>query len=183
MNRAVEALRRASRITAGPLTVRAAAFGAGFAALLLSLPGPLRMPQFVVLALVLALTSAVGTGTPLVSVVEYLAVCVWFGTTTMYAYDIQPGQVLGIGAAIYLHHTSCALAAVLPVDAAVAPRVLRGWMLRTGGVLVVSVALGLGVFALPSWLGRSGDWYVPLLGLLALLAAGFGVVHLARRPR
>ena len=183
VNRAVAALRRASRITAGPLVVRAVAFGAGFAALFLSLPGPLRIPQFVVLAVVLSLISAVGTGTALVSLVEYLAVCVWFGTTTMYAYAIEPGQVLGIAAAIYLHHTSCALAAVLPVDGAVAPRVLRGWLLRTGGVLVVSLALGLGVFSLPSLIGHPTGWYVPLLGLLALLAAAFGIVRLTRRPR
>lgn len=169
-----------SRIGAGPLMLRGVALGTGFAALLLAAPALLGEPRLLLAAAVLAAIAAIGVGTPWVSLLEHLAVVGWFAATTWYEYPISSAQALGLAAAIYLHHTSCALAAVLPLDAAVAPAVLVGWLRRAGGVLAVSLPLGAAVLALPDAWGRSGQTWLPIAGLAALLAGAYTLLHLSR---
>ncbi|MGH3713937.1 MAG: hypothetical protein ACRDT4_10825 [Micromonosporaceae bacterium] len=181
MNVVLGVLAELRRVNAGPLALRAVALGSGFAAVLLAVPAPVRGPGVWLLAGLLALGAAIGVSTPWVSALEYVAVLVWFATTTIYRYDLDVGQVLGLMFALYLHHSACALAAVLPVDAVVAPRLLRDWALRTGAVLTVSLLAGAVILALPSLTGRSTSVWVPVAGLVALLAAGYLVVRLARR--
>jgi hypothetical protein len=171
------------RVAAGPLTVRAVALGAGLAALVLSVPAWLLNPRLVVVMSVLALVTAVVPASAWVSVLEYLAVVVWLATTTVFRYEITPVQLLGLAVAIYLHHSACTLAAVIPADGVVAPRVLAGWAGRTGIVVAVSVGTGFLLLSLPGLVGRSSTVAVPLVGLAALVVAGLGLVRLARRPR
>jgi hypothetical protein len=170
-------------VAVGPLLVRGVGFAAGQVALLLSVPAALRDPQIVLAMLVLAGVTAVFPASRWVSVLEYLAVGAWFATTTLQLYEVTPARVVGLAAAVYLHHSACALAAVTPVDGVVAPRVLVEWLLRTGFVLAASVPLGLLALSLPGLLGRSGQVVVPVLGLAALVLAGLGLVHLAQRAR
>ncbi len=176
-------MRVVGRIAVGPLLVRAVAFGAGLAALVLTVPGWLLNPRLVVAMAVFALVTAVLPGTGWVSGLEYLAVTGWLVTTTVFGEYITAAQILGLAAAIYLHHSACTLAAVMPVDAVVAPRVLAAWLLRTGAVVAGSVLAGVLVLSLPELLGRSSAILVPLVGLAALVLAGLGLVRLARQPR
>jgi len=171
------------RIAVGPLLVRAVGFGAGLAALVLTVPGWLLNPRLVVVMMALALVTAVLPGTGWVSALEYLAVAGWLVTTTVFGEHITAAQILGLGSAIYLHHSACTLAAVMPVDGVVAPRVLAGWVLRTGTVVAGSVLAGLLLLSLPELLGRSSAVLVPVVGLAALVLAGLGLVRLARQPR
>ena len=172
-----------ARVAIGPFLIRGAAFVAGQAALLLSVPSWLRIPQLGFAMLVLAAVAAVFPATQWVSVLEYLAVGAWFATTTLHLYEVTPTRVLGLAVAIYLHHSACALAAVVPLDGVVAPRVLLEWTLRTGAVVAVSVPLGLLVLSLTGLFGRS-DWVtVPVVGLTALVLAGLSLVWLARDTR
>lgn len=181
VNTLLELLAAVGRVGVGPLIVRAVACGSGFAAVYLALPESLRGSGLVVLAVLLALGSAIGVDSPWVSGLEFIAVILWFGTTTIYRTGIDAPQLLGLAVALYLHHSACALAATLPADAVLAPRLLQRWAVRTGGVLVVSVLLGSVVLVLPELLGRSSVVLVPLLGLATLLVAGFFLVRLARR--
>lgn len=167
-------------IAVGPLMVRGVAFGAGQAALLLSVPSELLNPQIGLAVLVLAAVTAVAPGSQWVSVLEYLAVGAWLVTTTVQLYEITPARILGLAVATYLHHSACALAAGMPADAVVAPRVLLDWALRNAVVVAVSVPVGLLVLNLPALLGRSGQVAVPVAGLAALVLAGLGLVRLAR---
>lgn len=176
-------MRVVGRIAVGPLLVRAVAFGAGFAALVWTVPGWLLNPRLVAAMAVFALVTAVLPGTGWVSALEYLAVVGWLVTTTVFGDHITAAQILGLAAAIYLHHSACTLAAMMPVDGVVAPRVLLGWVLRTGTVVVGSMLAGLLVLRLPDLLGRSSAVLVPLVGLAALVIAGLGLVRLARQPR
>ena len=179
MNRLLDAL---TRVTAGPLMVRAAAFGSGFAALLLSVPTPAWNQWYAIAAIGLAGIAAYGVGTGWVAVLEGVAAGVWFLFTTWYAYPASPPVVLGLAAALYVHHSACALAAVLPMDATVAPAVLVGWLRRTAGVLGVTLPLGLIVLGLPGLLGRTSAVWLPLAGLVAVLVAAYGLLRLARDP-
>jgi hypothetical protein len=176
-------MRVVGRIAVGPLLVRAVAFGAGLTALVLTVPAWLLNPRFVAVLAALALMSAVVPATAWVSVLEYFAVVVWLVTTTVFGDHITAARILGLATAVYLHHSACTLAAVMPVDAVVAPRVLAGWVLRTGTVMAGSVSAGLLLLSLPGLVGRSSTVVVPLVGLAALVVAGLGLVRLARRPR
>ena len=171
-----------SRMAAGPLMVRAAAFGSGFAALLLAVPQPAWNQWYALAGVALAGIAAYGVGTGWVAVLEGVAAGVWFLFTTWYAYPASPPVVLGLAAALYVHHSACALAAVLPMDATVSPEVLVGWLRRTGGVLGVTLPVGLIVLGLPSLLGRSSAVWLPLAGLAALLTAAYALLRLARDP-
>lgn len=176
-------MRVLGRIAVGPLLVRAVAFGAGLGALVWSVPAVLLNPRLVAVLAVLALVTAVVPATAWVSVLEYFSVVLWLVTTTVFGDHITATQILGLAAAIYLHHSACTLAAAMPVDAVVAPRVLAGWVLRTGTVVAGSVPAGLLLLSLPELLGRSSAVLVPLVGLAALVVAGLGLVRLARQPR
>ncbi len=170
------------RVGVGPLVVRAVALGSGFAAVLLAVPAPLRGSGIWVLGALLALGAAIGVATPWVSGLEFIAVIMWFLGTTIYPYHTSVAQALGLAVALYLHHSACTLAATLPIDAVVAPQLLRRWGLRTGGVLGVSLLLGVLVLVLPSLLGRSHLVLLPVLGLAALLVAGYVLIRLTRHP-
>ncbi|MGH3655437.1 MAG: hypothetical protein ACRDUA_02155, partial [Micromonosporaceae bacterium] len=148
--------------------------------LVLAVPIPMWAGRLVFGAVLLAAMPAIYPGSAWVSAVEFLAVAMWFGTTTVTRYEIPPGHLLGLAVAIYLHHSWSVRAAVLPVDTAVPVRLLGDWALRTAGVLAVALPLGLLVVALPELLGRSRVVYLPVFGIVALLAAGYGLVRLAR---
>lgn len=173
------------RTAPGPMLFRLTALLAGIAALVLALAGPMRTnPWSYVVAVAVALIPAVRPGTPWVTVLELLAAGLWvFGA--LVAGDAHgTAGVLALAALLYVHHSACAVAAVLPVDGRLGPGVLFGWLLRTGSVVLGTVVLtGLVVLFLPPAGTGHGGAPLPALGLLAAVAVGVAVAYLLHRRR
>jgi hypothetical protein len=164
-------------MTPVPLLVRAGAFAAALAALLLAAPAELRLaPPVLAGALLLAALPAVLPDGPWATLVIAAASVGWAFTTDR----PTTALVLVLAALLYCVHTLTALAAALPSDAVVAPDVLVRWLLRTvfviaaGALLSVVVLAGLGEVT-----GAGAHAGVTVAGLALAVALA---IYLARAP-
>ncbi|MGH8876300.1 MAG: hypothetical protein ACRD0P_02995 [Stackebrandtia sp.] len=126
------------RITPAGVSVRVLMFVSGAAALLLAAPEPLRFRLGIPVAVVLPLAAVARPGGAWVWAVLVTALTGWVLGTLAVA---RPSLTLafGIGAAMYVHHAAAAVADAWRGDTAVKPVVWRGWAVRLGLVLSVSL--------------------------------------------
>jgi hypothetical protein len=102
-------------------------------------------------------------------------------STSGYGEPIALWRLLGLAAFLYLTHSLCALAAMLPYDAVVGPEVLARWVSRAVAVVLVSAVFGIVLLAVPGTGGR-GDLLVAVLaGLAAAVGASALLAWLLRR--
>lgn len=131
-------------MTPVPLLVRAGAFAAALAALLLAAPAELRLapPVFAGMVLLSALPAVLPDGPWATLAIAAAAVGLAFTTD-------RPATVvvLVLAGLLYCVHTLTALAAALPHDAVVAPDVLVRWLLRTLAVIAAGSLLSVAVLA------------------------------------
>ena len=169
------------RVTPSMWLLRAVVWVTGVALALLAVPESLRTPPVVLATVVLAGCAAAAPDSPWVSVVAYAAVLTWVLATTTGS-SVTTFHVVGIAVALYLHHTSAALAALVPPDAVLPWRALRSWALRCVAVLLAAAVVSAGALAASRWLGTVDSTWLPLAGFGALVLAGYGLVRLARSP-
>jgi hypothetical protein len=182
----IELTRRViARATAGPLLVRGTVFGSALLAMLLAYPAELFRSGPGALVLVLAALPAMAPRGALVTVTVLAAVVGWIAATTLYAEPGQPialWRLAALAGALYLLHTTAALAAVLPYDTVVAPDVLLGWLLRAVVVIVLTAGFAVAVLVGVLPLGRAGPYLVAsILGLTVMAGLAWLLVRLRRR--
>ncbi|HLT11896.1 MAG TPA: hypothetical protein VK028_14020, partial [Micromonosporaceae bacterium] len=151
------------RISAGVLLVRSlAGVAAVVAGVLAVAPELLADPR----ALGVTVFGGLGVGllprTRWVTLYALAVICVW--TVGMVVRD-DPGEIWrigGIAAALYVMHTSAALAAVLPYDTVLTSGVLSAWARRTTAVLAAGLVPGLGLLVMLRELPSVGTWVGPV---------------------
>jgi hypothetical protein len=156
------------RTTPATIAVRAVVFAAAAAGLWAGAPSSITSGRLVAPVIVAALLPALFPGSRAVTAVMLLTVGGWMFGTLALGEEVSVAGAFGTACALYLLHTSAALAAMLPYDAIVDSAVLLRWAGRAVLVLVASGA----VTAIVVTLART---LTPTTSTLALLA-GFGVV-------
>lgn len=142
----------ARRISLTPLLVRAGIFLAVLVGLLVAYPVQVLTPRSLLAFAVAAALPAVGPRRVWPTFAALVTVGGWLLATL--GYDRPPAlwRLLAVAALLYLAHTLCALAALLPFDAVVDPNLVLGWLTRAGGVVLASAVLG----TVLAWLGGAG---------------------------
>jgi hypothetical protein len=176
-----ELLTRVRRISPAVLLVRSGIFAAGLVGLVLAWPfeivaGP-ALPLFVVVAVLPALTPRSWVPTSVI----VLAIGGWVLAVHGYGEPVTYPRLVLLATALYLVHTLCALAAVLPYDAVVAPTVLVRWLGRTGLVVLLTAVLAVFALAFPALLGGRTFLVASLAGLALMAATVAYLAHLVRR--
>ncbi len=171
-----ETVAAARRTTPGPLLVRSGVFLAGMVGQLAAWPPDLVLTPAIVALIVLAALPAFAPRGRMTTISIIVAVVGWEISSIGYGIESTFWRVLLVAAGIYLQHNLAALAAVLPYDAVIAPGVLLRWLLRAGGVLVLTAALALFAVVAPYYL--TGRYLIASLAGLALM--GLLVAYLAR---
>ncbi len=160
------------RVTPAPLIMRALVFATGFAALWSAAPGAVLSPRFLFFIGVLSLVPAFAPGSRFVDVMMVLAVIFWVVATLGTGQTVTGPGTFTTACALYLLHSSAALAAVLPYDSIVDSAVILRWAARAALVIVVSAAVStLIVLTVPSVTPGAS---VPVL--LVGLGAAAGIV-------
>ncbi len=169
-------LRRAGPAALG-MRVGLLLFGA--AALLVAMPARLTgSPLALLLVVVVAAAPAIWTGNAWSTAVELTAVGSWLLSTVLYHQEPAVPATVALAVLLYAHHTAAALADAVPLDTRLAPAVLLGWLARTGGVLLVSLLLGLVLWLLPS---AGGGAVLAVLGVTAATGTAVLLAFLLHR--
>jgi hypothetical protein len=171
-------IRQLQHLTLVPVVVRAGAFAAALAALLLAAPPELRLaPVLGGMVLVAALPAILPDG-PWATVATIATAAGWVLATEAGSY-----RVLVLAALLYCLHTLTALAAALPYDAIVAPDVIARWLLRTVAVIAAGSALSVVLLAgLDAVAGGRVHVAATLAGLALAVALAMGLSWFGRRP-
>lgn len=174
----MKALEQVSRITPGALLCRGLAFGFTLAALVMAIPGWALGTRTLGAAMIGGLLVAVAPATRIVTIVLLGAVAGWFVSLLNATESLTLWRLIGFAAALYLAHSSAALAAVVPLDAVVSPEVLARWYLKSLGIVGVTAVMAL-VLLVGSALvvGWNTTWIASVLGLFGAL----GVITLLAR--
>ncbi|GAA4084849.1 hypothetical protein GCM10022248_63180 [Nonomuraea soli] len=172
-----------SRFTWVSLGVRLVLAASGCLALNLSFPpqfadGPLWPP----LSVALAIFAAVWPRSPAVSGMIAATVTIWIVGGLVYDAPIDPLGALLVGCALYVQHTSAALAAQVPLASDIPARLIGPWALRTGLVLVVTTLVYLVVVTVPPLLGSVPTLVMLPLGALGAVTVAAVVRHVLQRP-
>ncbi len=179
---AATGLRNARRITPGPLLVRGMVLVSGALALATALPAELFVPAAMLGVVLAALVPALAPGSWTVTGFELVAVGVWVARTGSAGSAVGWLPVVGLAAALYVHHAAAALAAAVPLDAVVLPAVLVRWFARTGVVLAATAVLGGALLAVAGSLPTDASLVAPLVGLVCAVTIG-GLLALLMRGR
>jgi hypothetical protein len=178
VERARTAVRRA---TLGPFLVRLGIALSLLLALVVAWPASVVAGQLVLPLLAVVVYPAIaprGRGTTLAVLV---VVAGWVVDTTWYDTRIALWRVLAMATLLYLGHTLAALAAVLPYDAVVHLDVVAGWLLRAGGVVLISAVLTVIALGLADLLAGGAFVVATLAGLAGAVGATLLLTRLLRR--
>ncbi|MER7166498.1 hypothetical protein ABT336_10595 [Micromonospora sp. NPDC000207] len=170
-----------TRITLIPLLVRLGIFVATLVGFLLAYPPEVLAGRGMVALVVAALLPAFGPGRLWPTCAALLTVAGWLLATAGFGRSIVLWQLLALAATLYLAHTLCALAALLPYDAVVDPELIVGWLLRAGVVVLASAVLG--VLLAEAGALRSGEGFraATIVGLLVAVGLSGLLGWLLRR--
>jgi hypothetical protein len=169
------------RATAGPLLVRGAVYLAGLVAEFTAWPSSTVLSKGVIVLGLAALLPVLFPRSLVVSAFLLVTVAGWLASTTAYAEPLSFPRLMVLVAALYLVHTLCALAAVLPYDAVLDANVLARWILRAGLVIVLTGMVGLFAVAVPQWLGDARYLVASLVGLALVAGLAVYLGSLSRR--
>jgi hypothetical protein len=114
------------------------------------------------------------------TLVALLAVLGWLVSTMGYGEPVRLFRLLGIAGLLYLTHSLAALAAVLPLDAVVAPEVLVRWVGRALLVAAASAVLALVVVVIADAM-HGAYLLASLIGLAVAVALTALLAHLLFR--
>jgi hypothetical protein len=153
VNERVRAVRyAATRVSLAPLLVRAAIFLTVLVGFLLAYPVQVFAPRALLALTVVAVLPAVGPRRVWPTFAALVTVGGWLLATL--GFDRPPAlwRLLAVATLLYLAHTLCALAALLPYDAVVDPDLVLRWLSRAGGVMLATAVIGV----ILAWLGEIG---------------------------
>jgi hypothetical protein len=181
--RRIEGARTAlDRATPIPFLVRCGIGICGLLAMLVAWPGTYVTSQYTVPLLVLAgvypAVAPRGRGATFAAMV---VVAGWVVDTTLYDARVALWRVLSIATLLYIGHTLCALAAVLPYDAVVTVDVVGGWLLRAAVVVLISAVLTVVTLGLSADLAGGAFLIATLAGLAGAVGATILIARLLRR--
>jgi hypothetical protein len=171
-----------ARATAGPLLVRGTVFASGLVALFLAYPVEMVTSAPAALLVAVAVLPALRPRGMLVTTVVFAAVLGWLIATTVYAEQVTVWRLAALAGALYLLHTTAALASVLPYDTVVAPSVLLGWLLRAVAVVLLTAAFAVAVLlgVLPVG-GNRSFLLASIVGLAVMATLALLLAYLRRR--
>lgn len=169
------------RTTAVPLVVRGAVWGSSLVATAVAVPvSALATPSAVPLLFFGAL-AAVAPRTRMVTLAVLVPAAAWVIATATSGAPASPVRLLLLAAALYLVHSTAALAAQLPYDAIVSPAVLRRWFARVGLVLGATAVVGMYVLLAGQVLGGAATLLATTAGLAVAVGLAAFLIHLLRR--
>jgi hypothetical protein len=181
IDRLINVIRRIRRIQPGPALMRLAAGAAAMGALLVAAPAAAAQSSQAGLLVPFAIVVVFFPRTRWVGIAALVSVLLWLLATIA---DDGPPPLWRLGALagiLYVMHSAAAVAAVLPYDAVVAGRVLLRWAARTIAVTAVSVAIGLGGYAVVDRLPTQRSIIGPIVGaVLAAMLVGMLALQLRR---
>jgi hypothetical protein len=180
----VEQLRRMwTRLSPGALLVRGAVFGCAAAALAVAY-APLAPTSGLGAAAVLVLLAGLAALLPrtmVITMVIFAATIGWVLTGAVYGERVSLARLVAEAGLLYLLHTSAALAAIVPYDAVVDPRVLSRWLLRALAVVGLAAVFAVAAAVAAQWAGGR-TYLVATLAGLAVVAGLAALLAAARRP-
>ncbi|WP_115849552.1 hypothetical protein [Thermasporomyces composti] len=174
--------RAAGNLAPTPALLRVGVWATGCVALLLAVPPSWAGRSTTLLAVVVAaVVPAAAPGSWTVLALELVAAGGWLLRTWDASVPWPP--LLGLAAALYLHHVSAAFAAALPGDARVGAGALRRPIARATGVLTVTGVLGALALTVQERIDRASTVAVPVIGIvLAVVVAGYLALVWRRDP-
>jgi hypothetical protein len=168
-----------TRIGPSVLLLRGFVVAVGFGALALAVPSDVQGLVAYGIALALAVPPAVRPDSWFVLAVELLAVAGWLVRTVGFAEPVSWIALLALASTLYLHHVGCAMAAALPLDVVVDPRVWLRPAVRALAALAATGLLGAAALVLAGRVVSVSTVVVPVLGVLLSIALVW-VVHSRR---
>ena len=153
LNERVRALRyAANRVSLTPLLVRVGIFVTVLVGFLVAYPAEMFTARSLLALTVVAVLPAVGPRRVWPTFAALVMVGGWLLAAAGFDRPVALWRLLAVAALLYLAHSLCALAALLPFDALVDPDLIARWLTRTGAVILASAVLGI----LLVWLGEAG---------------------------
>ncbi|MEU8410291.1 hypothetical protein AB0C19_29170 [Micromonospora sp. NPDC048842] len=185
MNAFAERVRAAqyavARVSVAPLLVRAGIFVIVFAGFALAFPSEVLSGRPIFFLAVAALLPAIGPRKVWTTFTALVTVGGWLLATDGYGRPVTLWRLLAVAALLYLGHTLCALAALLPYDAMVDPELITRWLVRSAAVLLGSAVLGVLLLQATGTGGGAGYQWVTVLGLLVAVGTAVLLGWLLRR--
>ncbi len=135
--------RRVTRATLAPLLVRFGVLCALVVSMVLAYPVQFIAGPAGGLLLLVVVLPAVAPRRAWATVALLIAVAGWLISTSWDDEPIELWRLLGLATFLYLSHSLCALAALLPHDAVVAPEVLARWVSRALAVAFATAVLAV----------------------------------------
>ncbi|MCG5468581.1 hypothetical protein LADH09A_002447 [Micromonospora sp. LAH09] len=170
-----------TRISAAPLLVRAGIFATVLAGFVLAFPSEVLAGRPILFLTVAALLPAFGPRRVWATFTALVTVGGWLLATDGYGRPVALWRLLALAALLYLAHTLCALAALLPYDAVVDPELITRWLLRSAAVLLGTAVLGVLLLQAAGTGGEAGYQWVTVLGLLLAVGTAALLGWLLRR--
>ncbi|MER7442136.1 hypothetical protein ABTW73_15250 [Micromonospora avicenniae] len=171
----------ATRISPVPLIVRAGIFLTVLAGFVLAYPAEMLSSRTLGLLAIAALLPAAGPRRVWPTFAALVAVGGWLVAADGYDRPIELWRLLALAALLYLAHTLCALAALLPYDAVVDPDVITRWLSRAGAVVLGASVLGVLIMVAGGLGGTAGHQLVTVGGLLVAVGVAALLGWLLRR--
>ncbi|WP_341719061.1 hypothetical protein QQG74_04715 [Micromonospora sp. FIMYZ51] len=172
----------AKRITLIPVLIRFGIFLSTLIGLLLAYPAEVLAEQALGALVLVAVLPAVAPRRFWPTFAALVTVAGWLLATDGYDRPIALWRLMAVAVALYLTHTLCALAALLPYDAVVDPDLIVRWLTRAAGVLLATSVLGILLLELARLGGRENGWQaVTVAGLLIAVAVTALLAWLLRR--
>ncbi|MER7888248.1 hypothetical protein ABTX15_00285 [Micromonospora sp. NPDC094482] len=178
----VRALRSAaSRISLTPLLIRAGVYLTVLAGFVLAFPAEVLAGQQLGALVLVALLPAVGPRRVWPTFAALVTVGGWLISTDGYGRPVTLWRLLALAGVLYLGHTLCALAALLPYDAVVDPELITRWLLRAALVLLAASVLGVLLMGFGELGGDAGYQLATVAGLLVAVGVAALLGWLLRR--
>ncbi|MGC1211148.1 MAG: hypothetical protein WA890_07800 [Micromonospora sp.] len=153
LNERIRALRYAvNRVSLIPLLVRVGIFLVVLVGFLVAYPVEVFTARSLLALTVVAVLPAVGPRRVWPTFAVLVMVGGWLLAVAGFDRPIALWRLIAVSALLYLAHSLCALAALLPFDAVVDPDLVARWLSRAGGVVLAGAVLGI----LLVWFGEVG---------------------------